>query len=269
MSPRSWQREKKNRARTHGARSTRCVKGSINQLKGRVVIVSQCTLLKSLCVIYVSPLCVRACRCVFECTVRCFARYFRAAAVRSLVRPSNVSPVLLDYPIYLQHQEGDTPLCLLNFWLHCVQLLRAATESDWVDSTFFSFFLFPKPASNYAFGPLTMQGDSVFSLPLFGTSAPEESVGNGVPGLSVLRLASDGERCRGEDDDRIRQTATSGEAAPEGETKHYSVRATGGASHCPAQTPRGTRQTGWHPWTRKQFTNQRSRLWNSELCRYK
>lgn len=34
-----------------------------------------------------------------------FASHFLDAPMRSLVRPSNVSQVLLDYPRYLHHQE--------------------------------------------------------------------------------------------------------------------------------------------------------------------
>lgn len=125
MSPRSAQNQ-----RSRGTRSQMRKKGSIKILNRRVVIVSQCTSKRSLCVIYVR-VCVRArvCRCVFERTVPCSARYFRVAAARSLVRPSNVSPVLVDYPIYLQHQEGGTPLSTSAFTASSCESETA--ESDW------------------------------------------------------------------------------------------------------------------------------------------
>lgn len=42
--------------------------------------------------------------------------------MRSLVHPSNVSPVLVDYPRYLHHQETETPLRFLISCLHGAQL---------------------------------------------------------------------------------------------------------------------------------------------------
>lgn len=48
--------------------------------------------------------CVTAC-VVLECRAdRCFASNFLCAPMRSLVRPSNVSQLLVDYPAYLYHQ---------------------------------------------------------------------------------------------------------------------------------------------------------------------
>lgn len=72
--------------------------------------------------------CVPCVRCVRACVVLCCAREqgiasnFLDAPVRSLVRPSNVSPVLGDYPRYLYHQEGETPLASLSSCLRGVQL---------------------------------------------------------------------------------------------------------------------------------------------------
>ena len=45
-------------------------------------------------------------------TDRHFASYFPGAPMRSLVRPSNVSPVFVDYPRYLHLLEGGTALSL-------------------------------------------------------------------------------------------------------------------------------------------------------------
>lgn len=80
-----------------------------------------------------------------------------------------------------------------------------------------------------------------------GTLAAEGSLGQLLPRLRVLRSAGDGERRRAEADDRNSQTATSGKAAPERETKHHSHGPSGGASHGAAQTAFGARQTGWYP----------------------
>ncbi|XP_042349800.1 inhibin beta B chain [Plectropomus leopardus] len=51
--------------------------------------------------------------------------------MRSLVRPSNVSPLLVDYPRYLHHRDGETPLLSLNSSPQGVQLSTRTSDDIW------------------------------------------------------------------------------------------------------------------------------------------
>lgn len=51
-----------------------------------------------------------------------FASNVLGVLMLSLVRPSNVSPVLVDYPRYLHRRRGETPFLSLDSCLHGVQL---------------------------------------------------------------------------------------------------------------------------------------------------
>ena len=205
--------------------------------------------------------------------------------MRSLVRPSNVSPVLVDYPRYLHHREGkrqsflSAPVFTVSSCDRApLTTLRGETfdfsqnnsSEKKKDSKFFFNRSFTQHSDAFIYSKFT--DDAVVfsaSVSVLGTFADEGSLCQWLPGLRVLRVARDGERRRAEADDRNRQAATFGQAAPERETKHHSDGAPGGAPHCAAQTALGPRQTGRYSWARQQFTHKRSRLWNSELCRYK
>lgn len=112
---------------------------------------------------------------------RCFASNFLDAPVRSLVRPFNVSPVLLDYPRYLYHPEVkhqsrlSTPVltgssCIqgrLKTLVKLANLQRATPEKGFGD--FLSVIL---RTANTTMHPFTLESRMFFSFSAFLLLAP-------------------------------------------------------------------------------------------------
>lgn len=139
--------------------------------------------------------------------------------LRSLVRPSNVSQVLLDYPRYLHHQEVK---------LHSFLSTPASEVSGWSEETCRihrpTFWFLKKRDLRLLLLRLTharRQNACVYSLvrlfsfflphfSAFDANARQRSVGQRLSALRLLRLPSVDERRGGKTDDRSRQTATLG-----------------------------------------------------------